>query len=171
MKRLIYICIAIFALLTNNSCINEDIPQPIERVKIGQQLPDFSVIMNNGEIVTGEMLRERVSVIIFFHTSCPDCQQLLPQIEPLYDEYTSRDVAFTLISREEEEASIAEFWRDHNLNMPYSAQNNRAVNELFASSLIPRVYVSDSDGTVQSIFTDNPVPTYNEIKAILDSLL
>ncbi|MBO5801422.1 MAG: redoxin domain-containing protein [Alistipes sp.] len=171
MMRWIHTCIAIIAMMAVSSCINEDIPQPIERVKVGQPLPDFSVVMNNGEIVTGAMLREGVSVIVFFHTSCPDCQQLLPQIEPLYDEYSALGVAFTLISRGEDKGSISAFWQSQNLTMPYSPQKNKEVYELFATSLIPRVYISDNQGIVQSIFTDNPIPSYDEIKAILEALL
>ena len=153
------------------ACINDDVPSRTERVSVGDELPDFSVVMNDGAEVTGAQLRESVAVVIFFHTSCPDCQQLLPQIQPLYDEYTAKGVAFALISREEDESSISEFWAAHNLTMPYSAQSDRSVYNLFAMSLIPRVYVSDNEGVVRYVFTDNPVPSYEEIRAALDLLL
>ena len=171
MRRFFYILATLILAVVQNSCINDEFPDKSDIVRIGDSLPDFSVTMNNGEVVTGEMLRERVSVVVFFHTSCSDCQQLLPQIQPLYDEYSARGVTFALISREEGESSIGAFWREHNLTMPYSAQEDRAVYSLFAKSLIPRVYISDSEGVVRSIFADNPIPSYQEIKAVLEKLL
>ena len=171
MRRFIYILAAIVFALAPSSCINDEFPDEGDVVRIGDKLPDFSAMMNSGEVVTGEMLRKSVSVVIFFHTSCPDCQQLLPQLQPLYDEYSARGVAFALISREEGEISISAFWSAHNLTMPYSPQTDRTIYSLFARSLIPRVYISDENGVVQSIFADNPVPSYEEVKASIEKLL
>lgn len=170
MKRVIYIFTLITALAFN-ACINDDIPQRAEKVNVGDVLPDFSAQMSDGTMVTGESLRQAVAVVVFFHTSCPDCRQLLPQIQTLYDEYSSKGVAFALISREEDSTTISTFWEEHDLTMPYSPQSDRAIYNLFANSLIPRVYVSDKKGVVQSVFTDNPVPSHDEIKDVLDELL
>ena len=41
-------------------------------LKVGDFLPDFDVVMNDGRLVTDDALRETVSVVMFFHTSCPD---------------------------------------------------------------------------------------------------
>ena len=54
------------------------------------------------------------------------------------------------ISREEDEASVAAFWADNGLQMPYSAQTDRSIYNLFATSIIPRIYFC-SDGIVTRI--------------------
>ena len=69
-------------------------------MEVGDMLPDFEVVMNDGSVVTDEILKEKVSVVMFFHTTCPDCQQALPRMQQIYDEYASKGVLFTLISRE-----------------------------------------------------------------------
>ena len=171
MNRLFYIFIVAVLAFVQSSCIHDDVPEKADVVRVGDRLPDFSVTMNDGTVVTGAALREKLSVVVFFHTSCPDCQQLLPQLQPLYDEYSAKNVAFALIAREEGEEPISAFWRAHNLTMPYSPQRDRAIYALFAKSLIPRVYVSDERGEVQRIFSDNPLPSYEEIKAAIDKLL
>lgn len=171
MKRLSTIFISAICALWLGGCINDDVPGRREVVRVGDSLPDFSVTMNDGSVVTGDSLRKSVAVVLFFHTTCPDCQQLLPQIQPLYDEYSPRGVAFALIGREESAASVAAFWREHNLTMPYSPQEDRAVYSLFAKSLIPRVYISDDEGRVRYIFTDDPVPSYSEIESALEAIL
>ena len=170
MRRALFLFAIAVCSATLHSCINDE-PKRVEIVSVGDSLPNFSVEMNNGAIITATELRQSVSIVAFFHTSCPDCRQLLPQMQPLYDEYSAKGVAFALISREELGDSIADFWRAHNMTIPYSPQGNREIYELFATSLIPRVYVSDSKGVVRSIFTDNPTPSYEEIKAALESLL
>lgn len=157
--------------ITMLSCINDDFP--VENgplLVIGNKIPNFSIEMNDGNIITGENLRKCKSVIVFFHTSCPDCQQTLPIIQRLYDKYKNQEIVFTLISREEEEASIASFWKSKELNMPYSPQTTRKVYELFAQSGIPLVLISNTNGVITSIFTDTPNPTYEELKLALDRL-
>lgn len=169
MIRLFLIC-ALTALVSP-SCINEESPSLDDVVRVGDVLPDFSVTMNDGRIVTGAELRETPSVILFFHSSCPDCRQALPSLQRLYDEYASQGVGFALISRAEESATIDEYWQACGFTMAYSAQKDRAIYELFAKSRVPRVYISDDSGRVRSVFTDNPVPTYDDLVTALSALL
>ena len=159
--------ITVLAALTG--CIKEK--QTGAELKVGDILPDFEVVMNDGSVVTDDMLKESVSVVMFFHTSCPDCQQVLPQMQKIYDEYASEGVKFALISREDSDMSIDAFWNEKGLKMPYSAQTTRKIYEKFASERIPRVYICEKGGIIRYIFTDNPNPSYDDIKVSLDSLI
>ena len=67
-------------------------------LKVGDKVPDFTVTMNDGTTVTGEMLREGVSLIMFFTTGCKDCRQTLPHIQRIYDEFLPKGVRFALIT-------------------------------------------------------------------------
>ena len=96
MKKFISL-IAVLAALSG--CIKEE--NKGADLKVGDSLPDFRVEMNDGRTVTDESLSETVSVVMFFHTSCPDCQQVLPQMQKIYDEYASKEVQIALVSREE----------------------------------------------------------------------
>ena len=140
-------------------------------IDAGDALPDFSVVMSDGSVVSTSSLKGSMSIVMFFHTSCPDCQQALPAVQRIYDEYNFKGVKFALISREEAEGSIQDFWSENGLEMPYSAQSSRDIYNLFATSRIPRIYISDENGIVRYIFTDNPVPTYSDLKFALDNLI
>lgn len=140
-------------------------------VKVGDKLPEFEVVMNDGTLVTDASLMGNVSLVMFFHTSCPDCQQALPRVQEIYDEYVSKGVSFALIGRECGKDEIEAYWAENGLNMPYSAQNDRGVYNIFASSRIPRIYISDENGTVRYIFTDDPVATLEDLKSSLDILI
>lgn len=152
-----------------SGCIKEN--NTAGDIKVGDSLPEFKVVMNDGSLASDDLLRGSVSVVMFFHTSCPDCQQTLPHMQMIYDEYIPKGVKTALISREESADDIKTYWVDNGLNMPYSAQNDRGVYELFASSRIPRIYISDENGTVRYIFTDDPVPSYDDLKSALESLI
>ena len=152
-----------------SGCIREN--KKTGDVKVGDTLPVFEVVMNDASIVSDASLKGNVSVLMFFHTSCPDCQQALPVVQTIYDEYLPKGVKFALISRECSNDEIMSFWEEKGLNLPYSAQNDRAVYSLFASSRIPRIYISDENGTVRYIFTDDPVPSYSDLKSSLDELI
>ena len=166
MKRLIVI-FSLIGILT--ACINDD--NTGADVKVGDSLPSFEVVMNDGSVMTDAELRGNVSLLMFFHPSCPDCQQALPIVQTIYDEYTTKGVVFFLISRECGNDEVSVFWEKNGLKMPYSAQTDRSIYELFASSLIPRIYISDENGTVRYIFTDDPVPSYEVLKSSLESLI
>ena len=78
-------------------------------------LPDFEVVMNDYSKVSDDDLSKGVSVIMFFHTSCPDCQQALPVMQEIYDEYAPKGVSFALISREDVEVDVDFFWKKKGL--------------------------------------------------------
>lgn len=147
------------------SCIRDEVPAGGDIVKQGDWLPDFSVVLNDGSVVSRESLEEKVAVLVFFHTGCPDCRKELPVIQQLYEEYASSpEVCICAISREEGEAEVASYWQTHALTIPYSAQEDRKVYALFSTSGVPKVYVCGPDGRVVSVYSDNPIATYSELK-------
>lgn len=143
-----------FVALSFGSCMSEDeADEPTEIVALGDTLPAFSVVMNDGALVTNASLKGSVSVITFFHTDCPDCQRALPDLDALYKAHGD-DVRFVCISRAEGAEGVAAYWEKEGLSLPYSAQTNRAVYQRFARSVIPRVYVADRTGRIQGIFVE-----------------
>lgn len=159
--------ITVLAILTG--CIGEK--QEGADLQAGDSIPDFEVVMADGTVVTDDMLKNTASVIMFFHTSCPDCQQVLPQMQRIYDEYASEGVSFVLISREDSDEGISLFWKENNLSMPYSAQKDRVVYEKFAKERIPRVYICEKGGIIRYVYTDNPNPSYDDLKTSLEAVI
>ena len=150
------------------SCIKER--QTGSDLAIGDRIPDFSVTMDDGTTVTGAQLREGVSCIVFFTTICPDCQQTLPHVQRIYDEYQPQGVKFALISREESKESIEKYWIEQGYTMSFSGQSDRRVYELFATTRVPRVYICRG-GVICSVFTDSPTPCYEELASALEETL
>ena len=166
MKKLV---IAFTVLLGLCGCVKEN-PKGAD-LKVGEMMPDFEVVMSDGTVVTDDLLKESVSVVMFFSTACKDCRETLPQMQKIYDEYASKGIGFALVSRAESETSIISFWEENGLVMPYSAQNDRAVYELFAKEGIPRIYVCEKGGIIRHIHTDNPTPSYDVLKYSIESVI
>lgn len=124
-----------------------------EIVRSGMALPDFSVVTKNGQEVSNASLLGRPSVIVFFNTACFDCRRKLPLLQKAYAEYADR-VAFLCIARKDSADAVSRFWEENNLSLPVAPQNDKAVYTLFARRTIPRIYIADKNGIVQSVFVE-----------------
>lgn len=149
-------------------CVTDDEPEVITFVNPGDKLPQFTVELNNGDELTTNDLAGAPSVIVLFSTECPDCRRELPVIQKLHEKRP--DLKIICISRENPEEAVSGFWLQEGLTLTYSAQQSRNVYSLFASSGIPRTYISDSSLTVRYMFGDNERMTVDKLEEAIESL-
>lgn len=143
---------------TFQGCISDNEPEG-PSLKVGDSLPDFSVSMCDGTIVSTSTLKGKVPVIVFFNTGCKDCQKELPVIQRLWEIYKDNEtVAIVPIAREEEEKEIQQYWNQKEFTMPYSPQENREIYSLFAKSVIPRIYIANPYGIITAAYGDSENP-------------
>ena len=109
------------------------------------------------------------SLILFFHTSCPDCARTIPVVQKAYERFAGQ-IRFVAISRAQNADEIKSWWKEFGITIPFSPQKDQQVYQLFASSRIPRVYICNSKGIVVSSYDDNPCPTYENLEQDLDKL-
>lgn len=158
MKKLEVMIMLLLCLLTGACSTVSDDDEVEERVKVGDRVPVFTVdVVADGmptTFSTSHLTGE--TVIVFFHTSCADCQRELPVLDDYYRQHRD-DPGFQMvaISRAEGAETVAAFWAEHGLQMPYSAQEDRRVYDLFASAIIPRVYVVSPQGIVTRILVES----------------
>lgn len=162
----------LFALFTMllSSCISDNEPHPADyAIKTGERIPDFSVTVYNGSVISTESLRGKKSIIVFFNTSCPDCRKELPQIQTVYETILGNDLPVNLIciARAESAESIISYWRKNSLTLPFSPQKDTAIFNLFAQYTIPRVYLTDENLVITSQWDDSNAPSAAEILAKL----
>lgn len=136
------------------SSIIDDNDEVIEHVHVGDKVPSFSVTVTDGSEMrtfsTSQLTGE--TVIVFFNTWCSDCQRDLPLLNDYYLRHKD-DSGFQMvaISRAEGADAVSQFWSEHNLQIPYSAQGDRRIYDLFASSVIPRIYFVSPQGIITRI--------------------
>lgn len=129
-----------------------------EYVKVGDRVPVFSVDVVDSEGRTSVFSTARLTgetVIVLFNTSCGDCRRELPQLNAYYLAHR-HDKGFQMvaIAREESAESIAAYWQAQGFEIPYSPQPDRRIYNLFASSIILRVYYCTADGIVTRILIE-----------------
>ena len=154
-KGLFLLCLCLLTVSCSMSDDAED--DTVERVHVGDHVPLFSVEIEADGVhkrfsttqLTGE------TVIVLFNTSCSDCQRELPRLNEYYLQHRA-DEGFEMvaISREEGEESVAAFWKEYNLSIPYFPQTDRRIYNLFATSLIPRVYYVSPEGIITHVFIE-----------------
>ena len=166
MKRFLFI-FAISILLLS-SCINDDDPE-IRSLIPGDLCPDFAIEMNTGTTLSSSDLQGSESIIVFFNTACGDCRKELPVIQEVYDAIISQNLPVRLIciSRAENAQSVGRYWHENGLTLPYSAQDDTRIYNLFASSIIPRIYILSSYLVITGCWNDNPMPSADEIMQAL----
>lgn len=145
--------IYIFLFLLFSSCVSDVVTEDIERVKVGDMVPTFSVETLTGETFSSAGMSGKSYLIMFFSTTCPDCQRQLPEVNQAYQQLGRID-AVIAISRAEAAETVATFWHDHNLLLPVAVPSDRNVYELFATRGVPRLYFVDSRGTIASMSDD-----------------
>ncbi len=166
-KILLFVASAFFAASLVVACITDDTGEGDGTiVGVGDTIPDFSVQMNDGSTITGAMLREGIACIMFFHTGCPDCSKTLSHMQPVYDKYAPQGVKFALISRAEGKEEVSAHWETNGYTMPYSAQSDKTIYNLFATHTVPRVFIC-KEGVVKNLFTDSPAPQFEELDTAL----
>ena len=151
-----YILATLFLLtVVGCSSVVDDEDDAKEYVKVGDRVPLFTVetVRADGSTAvfsTAQLTGE--TVIVLFHTTCGDCQRELPRLNNYYLQHCGEEgFQMVAISREEGTESVAAYWKEQGLSIPYSAQTDRRIYNLFASSVIPRVYFCSHGGIVTKI--------------------
>lgn len=150
-------------------CINDDTGDENAKITIGDHIPVFTIEIDDGSTLSSIELEKGIACIMFFTTTCQDCRNALAQMQQVFDSQSGEGVKFAFISREESAQSISAYWQENGYTMPYSAQNDREIYSLFASSIIPRIYIC-KDGVVTATFSDTPAPTADGINNAINSL-
>ncbi|MBX2957691.1 MAG: redoxin domain-containing protein [Cyclobacteriaceae bacterium] len=89
--------------------------------------------------------KECPKVILFFGLECPICLKYVPELNLIYQEYSSR-VEFEVVIPEKSEAkSIREFISEYNVTFPITKNKHRLTRSL-NPGVTPEVFLLDSKG-------------------------
>lgn len=137
-------------ILLATSCINEkdDDGEVINYVNVGDDVPEFRVSDGNGGYFESEQFIGKKSLLVFFHTGCPDCKRELPLVEEAFRELPAEEYLIVTVAREQAVASVNDYWSKNNFTMPKYFDLDKSVFSLFANSTIPRLYTINEQGKV-----------------------
>lgn len=157
-------------LLTACSEERETGSDPTNQVNVGDPVPALSLTRSDGQAVTSATLDGQVYILNFFDTGCPDCQRELRVLQQVYDKYHER-VPVLNVPRSQTKEQVQAYWEKAGLSMPYHIPTDDRLYYKFATSIIPRTYVTNTEGKIQAAFSDQPTAPYETLDELLQQLL
>lgn len=137
-----------FFLLTG--CLGKNGGNGIENyVTVGDKLPHFEVTGPSGTLVSPDAFDGKRAVVCLFRSTCPDCQRELPKVQSAWEEFgDDPGFVFAAISRGETAETVAAYWTENDLGIPYYLDEDKTVFAKFANSYVPRLYLVGTDGRI-----------------------
>ncbi len=151
LRNLKNFCLVSLALLSfSTACTAGDIPAA--KVKIGEQVPDFTLPDVDGKPHSlYEFKGKKAVAVIFIATKCPYSNAFNHVMADLAREYAQRGVAFVGINANKTEpaAEVAEHARAHSLGFPVLKDGGNVIADRFGASVTPEVFLMDSNWTLR----------------------
>lgn len=132
-----------------SACIKEDTEPSASKIETGSKLPYFMVTDSAGNQLFSDKFREKIVLIVFFSTTCKDCQRDLPIMENVWKNLRT-EARFLLlpIARKQTAEEVKSYWEAQHFSMPYYLDSSGEIYSLFATKTIPRFYLVNQEGTV-----------------------
>lgn len=118
-------------------------------VQVGSKFPDFDKLDLNKNRITNEDIKNKITVINFWHVYCGPCIQEMPDLNELVAKYNDsekyRFIAFSVSSNKQ----ITKLFKKKNIRFDYQQiPNSRDVEKMLGLVFNPVSFILDSDGTI-----------------------
>ena len=141
----------------------------VEKVKIGDTMPQFTLNSDVYGQVTPSDLKGKVVLVSLFATWCGPCQKELAEVQStLYPKYKdNKNFRLLVIGREHTDADLTKYNARKKFTFPLYPDPKREVFSLFADQSIPRAYLFGKDGKL--IYTSTGY-TQEEFQKLMDTI-
>jgi len=144
-------------------------PAPAGRPRIGEAAPSFTLDLLDGTRLSLSDLHGEVAVINFWATWCPPCEDELPHLRSIWEEYRSRGVTVLGVAYREDAATVQQAMDEFELAYPMGIDNGERIALAYGITGVPETFVIDPQGQVAQIYI-GPV-TAEQLAGDLDRLL
>jgi thiol-disulfide isomerase/thioredoxin len=127
-------------------------PPPLSPL-LGKPVPEFAFVGLDGEPVTAERTRGKVTVLDFWATWCGPCMQSMPMLNEAREQLQGRDdVQFVAVSIDEPSVTddqLRDKLAEISVGLPIARDPQQYARDAFGVEGIPFMVVIDADGVVQ----------------------
>jgi peroxiredoxin len=113
--------------------------------------PDFTLQSLQGSSVTLSNLRGQVVVIDFWASWCDPCEESMPHLQEIHDQYADQGVVVLAINEEESRGVVAQFIEDEEYTFTVLLDSDGAVANQYGVWGIPHTVIVDQDGMPHEI--------------------
>jgi thiol-disulfide isomerase/thioredoxin len=131
---------------------------------------DFPLLTLNGKPANLNDFKGKVIFMNLWATWCPPCIAEMPNIHKLYEKTSAADVAFVMLSLDEDFEKAKKFVKRKEYTFPvYGLKENLPAE--FETTIIPTTYVIDRNGKI--VLRKEGMAKYDteEFKTFLDKLI
>ena len=173
MQKIIFILLLLSPALFSACVKDKDKPEEMENyINVGDKLPEFTVKDIDGKELKSQDFTGQITLLVFFMTTCPDCQRELPKIEQVWENLKGNpDFRLVTIARAEKAEVIRQFWEKHRFEMPLYLDPDRQVFSLFANNTIPRVYLVDRENVVTWMTIEEMSLTAQQLEEKIEEMI
>lgn len=119
--------------------------------QLGFLAPDFALRDLNGRRVKLSDFRGKQAVFLNFWASwCPSCQEEMPTMEKLYQQFRGRGLEIIAVSVDKDRADVAKFVKTHAVKFPVLLDPDFTVAQEYRVTGIPTHYFIDRKGIIRS---------------------
>ncbi len=113
-----------------------------------EKAADFSLKDLSGKLVSLNTYKGKTVLLAFFQTTCPACQDELPQLEPLYQKYRSKSFDVIAVSIRESSDAVRLFAGKNKLSFTVLLDDEGAAARAYNVRFIPRIFILDRSGNI-----------------------
>ncbi len=143
---------------------------PVERLKIGDNAPDFRLTQLGGEPVQLSKLRGKTVLVNFWASWCDPCKDEMPILQRFYQKYKNQDVVFLAVNVRDSADNAKSYFKTNNLTMPVLVDQTGAVPGGYRVTGYPETYLIDKNGKIGE-FHIGPIITDADLETKMQKVL
>jgi cytochrome c-type biogenesis protein CcmF len=135
----------------------------------GQPAPNFALNLLDGSTLAFSDLNGQIALLNFWATWCVPCEDELPDLQAIWDEYQNQGVTLVGIAVQEEKVEIQEMLSHLEITYPQGMDPEERIAAAYGITGVPETFIIDSQGKLAYVHI-GPVNA-EELREELNTLL
>lgn len=122
--------------------------------KPGHKAPKLALTQVNGDHARVKIAPGKVTIVDFWATWCPPCEQSFPHYQALYVKYKDKglDIVAVAVDDDRDDAALIAFAKRHGrAKFPIAWDDGHAVAQCWSPKTMPTAFVIDREGVVRHV--------------------
>ena len=175
MRYFFHLCLIILSAFCITSCsVFEHAEADVEKstlVGVGDIAPDFTAELLDGSSVTLSQLQGNTVLLVFFDTTCPECQLQLALLDGVASQFAERNFSLLAINRGQSREEVAQFTEKKGYNFNIALDTEKSIYSLYATQYVPRSFVIDPLGRVIALSAGYSTSEFDLLKDVISNNL